>query len=278
MTGASGVPDQNDKNTAKERRRRAPNTPPSAYGLERLGRAPKSSETIRADLRRDIVSLKLTPGTPVSEKELAQRYGVSRTPVREALLQLSEERLVEVIPRSGTFVSRIPLSVLRESMAARIALEGVTVRAASETASTAQIAKLNTIIRRQRKEAAAANESAFHVSDEDFHLCLATIGNYPGIWGLVQQAKAHIDRCRRLTLPQPGRMNLVIEEHSAIVDAVARHDADEAETQMEAHLNKLKFDIAVFRDRWPQYFIHDLDFDNVTRDIPSTTPSRIKRS
>lgn len=245
----------------KARKRRAPNAPPAAHSWTRTGKVLKHSELIHDDLQREIISATLAPGTPVTEKELAQRYGVSRTPAREALLRLAEERLVEVVPKSGTFVSRISLSMLRESMAARKALEGVTVRAAARNASQSQVMQLRAIIQRQQEDAEAGNEAAFHKSDEEFHAALATAGNYDGIWDLILQVKIHIDRYRLLTLPQPGRMQLVVQEHKAIIEAIAQRDGGEAVARMEGHLDRLRLDIAVFRDLWPSYFIYDLDRD-----------------
>lgn len=252
---------QNSERVVRTRKSRAPNAPPSASSGGRSRKVQKNSELIHDDLLRDIVAMTLTPGTPVSENELALRYGVSRTPVREAVLRLAKERLLEVVPKSGTFVSRIPLSALREALVVRKALEGVTVRAAAEQANKSQITKLRAIIKRQQKDADAGDEAAFHKSDEDFHSALATVGNYEGIWELIQQVKVHIDRYRRLTLPQAGRMKLVVLEHSAVVEAIAAHDADKAVARMEDHLNKLRLDIAIFRDMWPGYFIYDQDID-----------------
>jgi DNA-binding GntR family transcriptional regulator len=206
----------------------------------------------------------LAPGTPVLEKDLTQRFGISRTPVREAVLRLSDERLLEVVPKSGTFVARISISVLREALVARRALEAVTVRAAARNATQDQIIELKAIIQSQRKHAEAGDEEAFHRADEAFHAGLAETGNYRGIWVIIQQVKMHIDRYRLLTLPQPGRMMLVLDEHSSVLDAVQDGDADRAVAQMEAHLNKLRLDIAVFRDIWPDYFIHDLPMGDDT--------------
>lgn len=206
--------------------------------------------------------MRLPPGTPILEKELTQHYGISRTPVREAVLKLADDRLVEVVPKSGTFVARIPMSVLRESIVARKALEAVTVRAAAEQASESQILQLKALIQRQREDADAGDEESFHRTDEEFHAGIAAAGNFPGIWDIIQQLKVHIDRYRLLTLPQPGRMKLVVEEHSRVVDAIARREADQAVAYMEDHLNKLRLDIAVFRDMWPGYFIHDLTLED----------------
>lgn len=255
---------QDSGRAMKARKPRAPNAPPSTQGRVHARSALKNSELIYRDLKRDIVSLTLVPGAAVSEKDLMQRYGVSRTPVREAVLRLAEERLVEVVPKSGTFVSRIPVSALREALVARRALEAVTVRAAAEVASESQIMELRAIIQRQQEDADKGDEEAFHKSDEDFHAGLARAGNYRGIWEIIQQVKVHIDRYRLLTLPQPGRMKLIVQEHSAVVEAIARRDADGAVQKMEEHLNKLRLDIAIFRDMRPDYFIHDLDINEDT--------------
>jgi DNA-binding GntR family transcriptional regulator len=91
-----------------------------------------SSALIHATLRRRIVSVDLKPGSILIEKELADEFGVSRTPVREALQRLAEEHLVDILPRSGTYVSRIDLRAVREALVIRQALERVSVREAGE--------------------------------------------------------------------------------------------------------------------------------------------------
>ncbi len=243
------------------RKPRARNAPPKVASHPRLSASPKNSQLVYRDLRDAIISMKLVPGAPIVEKEITQRYGISRTPVREAVLRLARDRLVDVIPKSGTFVSRIPFSDLREAIVAREALEMVTVRAATEKASESQIMEMRAIIQRQRETAEAGEEQAFHHADDAFHAAIAAAGRLPGIWDMIQQIKIQFERYRRLTLPQPGRMMLVVGEHSDVLDAIARRDADEAVRCMTVHLNKLKLDTAVFRDLWPDYFIYDPTID-----------------
>ncbi|MGR3660211.1 MAG: GntR family transcriptional regulator [Paracoccaceae bacterium] len=243
------------------RRRRAQN-----QLLDGPARFPDGSATTIADsvyqkLRRAIVRLELAPATPISENEISGEMGVSRTPVREAILRLTREKLVEVVPKSGTFVARIPLSALGEAIVVRKALEGVTVRAATAKATPSQILEFRAMIERQREISATNDAEAFHRADEDFHAAFATIGNYRGIWDLIRQVKVQVDRYRRLTLPQSGRMDMIIQEHEAVVDALAEGDADLAVQNMELHLDKLQLDIAVFRDLWPKYFIHDIEIE-----------------
>ncbi len=248
--------------TAPRRKPRARNAPPAALGHGRVLQPAKNSEVVYQDLRRSIISMALPPGSPIQEKELSERYGISRTPVREATLRLAEERLLQIAPKSGTFVARIPVSELREAIVARRALEEVNVRAATARASESEIMGLRAIIQRQQETADAGNEEAFHKVDEDFHAGIASAAGYPGIWQMIEQIKVQVERYRRLTLPQHGRMQLVVQEHTAMLDAIAERDADLAVQRTDEHLNKLQLDIAVFRDLWPDYFIYDPAIDD----------------
>lgn len=250
----------------KPRKPRAYNAPPSAAGRSQVPSSVKNSEVVYRDLRRDIISMTLVPGTPIIEKEITERYRISRTPVREAVLRLAEDRLVDVVPKSGTFVARIPLSALREALVARRALEQVTVRAATKHASESQVMELRAIIQRQQEMADAGDEEAFHRADEAFHAGIAKTGHFPGIWDMIQQIRIQIERYRRLTLPQEGRMQLVVQEHTAVLDAISRRDAEAAVKKMNEHLNKLRLDISVFRDLWPDYFIYDPATDDALLD------------
>ena len=245
--------------TAKTRKTRARNAPPAAGAAARSQKPIKNSEIVYNDLRRAIIAMELVPGTPIVERDLTQRYGISRTPLREAVLRLTEDRLVDVVPKSGTYVARIPLSSLREGIVARRALEEVTVRAATRRATESQVMGLRAIIQRQKEVAEAGDEEAFHRADEDFHAGICIAAGFPGIWDMILQMRVHIERYRRLTLPQAGRMLVVLGEHSAVLDAIAAGDADQAVERMKSHLDKLTLDIAVFRDLWPGYFIVDVD-------------------
>src|ERR1700761_3220533 len=140
-------------------------------GLRRVGRprGASASSMIYADLRAQLLSLERRPGEAVSEAEIALAYGVSRTPVREAILKLSDEGLLEIFPQSGIFVSRIPMSALPEAIIIRRALEETTTRMAAERATASQLLTLHAILERQREAAAAKDRDAFHQTDEAFH-------------------------------------------------------------------------------------------------------------
>jgi len=216
-------------------------------------------------LRAAIVSMDMPPGRPISEKTIALEQGISRTPIREAILRLTKEKLVEVVPKSGTFVARIPISALPESLIARRALEGMTTRSAARYARRSQILELQALIERQREMAEQGDTKGFHRVDEDFHEMIAQIGKLPGLWTLVQQVKLQIDRYRHLTLPEEGRMAMVVDEHAAVATAIEQHDEDTACQMMEAHLSGLQLHIAHVAGANPEYFIHDIDLDDITQ-------------
>ncbi|WP_448206977.1 GntR family transcriptional regulator [Azospirillum sp. sgz302134] len=212
------------------------------------------SATIYRDLRNEIVSLRRKPGEAIAEKLIAQDYGVSRTPVREAVLRLADEGLIEIFPQSGTFVSRIPLGALPEAIAIRRALEEATVRYAAERAGRSQIAKLRANLELQKEMEAAGDFDGFHQADEAFHALLAETAGFPGFWTVTQQVKVQVDRFRRLTLPVAGRMSVVIKEHTAIVEAVANHDPVAAVRALGDHLDDLQITITEAQKANPLYF------------------------
>ena len=199
--------------------------------------------------------LRRRPGEPVAEKEIAAAYGVSRTPVREAVLRLADEGLIQILPQSGTFVARIPTSALPEAIIVRKALEETTARLAAERAKRAQVNALDAIVRRQREFADQGDRQAFHGADEAFHAAVADAAGHPRIWALVQQVKVQVDRYRQLTLPQKGRMALAIGEHAGVAAAIRRRDPAAAAQRMGAHLERLLGDIEGIQHLNPDYFV-----------------------
>jgi DNA-binding GntR family transcriptional regulator len=241
---------------ARPSRKIEPKAPRISVGTRRSGRprTATAASKIYSDLRVELVSLQRRPGEAISEAEIALSYGVSRTPVREAILKLSDEGLLEIYPQSGIFVSRIPVAALPEAIIIRRALEETTARMAAERATPSQILALQSILERQREASAAGNSDDFHQADETFHATVADVAGYPGIWKYIQQVKVHVDRYRRLTLPQRGRIPKVIVEHEAVLAAIEAHDAEGARRAMESHLENLLENISTTKDINPEYF------------------------
>ncbi len=216
---------------------------------------PTAATHILTELRQSILDMQLLPGAPLVEKELTERFGVSRTPVREALIRLAEERLVDIFPQSGTFVGRIPVAALPEAVVIRKALESAALELAMSRADAAGLDHLDRLIARQEAFAGIDDRDGFHGADEAFHEAIAAISGHPGIWRVAQQAKVQIDRCRRLTLPALGRMGQVIAEHRAIVAAMCAGDRRGAHGALDRHLSAVLPDVEGIRRVHPDYFI-----------------------
>lgn len=214
-----------------------------------------AATAVYRELHAAIVSMQLKPGTPLNEKALTERFGVSRTPVREALIRLVEDGLVNIYPQSGTFVAPIPTSLIPEAVVIRKALEGATVEKAANCATAEDIARLDDILARQRFLAERKDMNGFHEADEAFHEAIADIATYPGIWNYMKPVKVQIDRARRMTLPALGRMQHVIGEHEIIRDAIAAHDVTAACDAMKIHLSAVIPDVEQLRDTFPDCFV-----------------------
>ena len=214
-----------------------------------------SGSAIYRDLQRQIVTMALKPGTALGEQLLADRYGVSRTPVREAVIRLSEERLVDVLPQQGTFVSRLDIALIPEAVVIRQALEGATVQHAAKAATAEKVALLDDILAEQRFYRDRNQLDRFMGADEAFHEAIASIADLPGVWSYLRPAKIHIDRARWLTLPFLGRTTPVIAEHELIRDAIAAHDELGALAAMTEHLQAVFPDVASLKTQFPDYFV-----------------------
>jgi GntR family transcriptional regulator, rspAB operon transcriptional repressor len=223
-------------------------------GRTRAGRA---ATLIHAALRDEIVRMQLKPLDTLNEKLLGQRFGVSRTPVREALLRLADEGLVEIYPQSGTFVSRIPRRALYEAILIRKALEATTVSLAIAAMKSDRLEMLDANQQALKAAAQSGDMPHFHQIDSEFHQLIADIAGYPGIWTVIAQVKVQIDRYRYITLPQSGRLDLVIAEHAAIIDGMRSRDDGKAVLAMSQHIGRMTEELQDIEHLDPALFIDD---------------------
>jgi DNA-binding GntR family transcriptional regulator len=205
-------------------------------------------------LRAAIVSAELEPGRQLSETELAGRLGISRTPIREALVRLRDDRLVEVVPQLGTFVARIRDSAVADAQFIREALECAAVRLAAERATPADAAALRAILARQEAVRDARDFDGFYALDDELHQALCTLSGHGVAWVLAGRANGHLNRVRRLSLPQPDYLAEMVQQHHAVVDAVTAGDPDAAERALRHHLRMVLSVMPGLRTQHPSWF------------------------
>jgi len=223
------------------------------------------SDQIYETLRRAIVRLEMEPGSAISEKELCGRFEVSRTPVREALQRLAEEDLVDIHPHSGTWVSRISFALAEEGFVLRRALEVESVRRAAALVTEAGVAELDGLIARMRLTLRDDRLADYLEVDDAFHAAIARISAYPRIWKFIGLAKVQLDRMRQLSAPVPGHLAEVTEQHAAIVQALARRNAMQAELAMRIHLDSSFEVMAAIYPGQPAMFAEASNTNRVAR-------------
>ncbi|UGX87000.1 GntR family transcriptional regulator [Phyllobacterium meliloti] len=204
-----------------------------------LSRGGSTAQRLEKELLRAIVSLELYPGVRLSEQEIAERYGVSRQPVREALIALSKQHFVEVLPQRGTIVVKISIAKMREARFLREVIESAVVRRACEEFDPASREKIDEALEAQARAAARSDSTAFKKFDEQFHIALAEGAACPMAWSVVGNLKAHMDRACQLSLLNTASMQLLIEQHQAIIGAIDAGDPDAAEAAMNYHLTEI---------------------------------------
>lgn len=205
------------------------------------------------ELRSRIVSLELPPGTPISENELATRLGVSRTPIREALLLLAEEGLVEVFPRIGTFVTRLDLAQVREAQFLRESVEIASLRSISFPLDEEQAAEIRDNLDAQGR-VPEGQLSQFFKLDEQFHRSLMALAGHAGSWATVAAAKTHLDRARVLGIREVSDHRRFYLQHVEIFEAVAAEDLDRAEELLRQHVRVVFSDIEEAEALRPELF------------------------
>jgi DNA-binding GntR family transcriptional regulator len=198
-----------------------------------------AAQRLETALRRAIVAMDLPPGTRLSEQEIAERYGVSRQPVREALIALAKTRLVEIVPQRGTMVVKISTAKMMEARFVREAIEVAVARRACESFDGQSRQRIDDLLDLQQKAAERDDHDTFQRYDEMFHDTLARGAGCPLAWEAVQDIKAHMDRVCHLTLPGCNAMLPLVQQHQAIIAAVDARDADAAGEAMRDHLTEI---------------------------------------
>lgn len=222
--------------------------------LSERARGTATRDRVYQAIRDAIVCAELEPGRRLSENELAERLGVSRTPVREALARLREERLVAVVPQRGTFVTKIDPDAVADAAFVREALECNAVRLATLNATEDDIAALRANLAAQEEAAERDDAAAFDELDDDLHRIICGLSGRDVAWWLSQRVRGQLDRVRRLSIPEPGYRAEMIAEHHRLIDAIEARDPERAEQVMRHHLQMVLSSMPTLRAEHPDYF------------------------
>ena len=205
-------------------------------------------------LRKSIAELRLPPGSALSEKEIAAHYGISRQPVREAFIKLSEAGLIEIRPSRGTYVMKISVREVANARFVREAIESEIARHAASLATADHIDILRDLIARQKAAANAGDFAGFNVQDETFHRALANIVHNDFALRVVEAARFQTDRVRLLSIPDTSPLTVLIRQHEDILTCLAARDGDGAARAMRRHLREILLALPRVAAAHPDYF------------------------
>ncbi len=213
-------------------------------------------------LRERIISLDLLPDTVLSRANIAKEHGVSQSPVREAIQKLEQEGLVVSYPQSKTLVTKINVDHARETQVLRVSVELEVTKTLARKQSPELLLPSSRILRMQKMTGEDSDISEFTALDRLFHLSLFQAVGVPALWHLISGRSGHIDRLRRLNLPDPGKMSAVLESHERILSAIAEGDLQLVEKNVREHLSGTLASLPAIMDSYPEYF-GELDSDSL---------------
>jgi DNA-binding GntR family transcriptional regulator len=225
----------------------------ASRSADRLDRDRQAAPQVFERLRKLITSLTLPPGSALSRTTLAEQFGVSSTPIRDALMRLEEEGLVEVFPQYATVVSRIDVGLAQQAHFLRQALELEIVKALALQHGDTLVGELSGTIALQQKFAKAGDFEKFMAADNDFHAQLYAATGNQDLWDLVRSRSGHIDRLRRLHLPSPGKAQDIVRHHKLIVTAIGSNEPEDAQRHLRKHLSGTLGYLGEIRARFPEY-------------------------
>lgn len=220
--------------------------------LERLPRETGRDYALR-NIKENIINLELAPGSQISENELAAEMGLSRTPVREALIELSRVKIIEIHPQKKSTVPLIDYELVEESRFMRNLLECAVVELDCEMAQPVDLERLSANVRLQNFYLDNYYTNELMTLDNQFHGILFEIAKKTQIFALMQTITIHFDRVRSMAL-STVKNTKIVQDHEDIVEAIGRKDPKAARELMEIHLSRYKIDAADIRAAYPQYF------------------------
>lgn len=223
---------------------------------------PTLAERVYARLRADLLHARLRPGEVLSENQQAQRLGVSRTPVREAIQRLVREGLVHVRPQSGTRVALLSMARIREALFIREAVECQVVRRLlAQPRPSAVWRRLEACIAEQAVALRAGDLEATMAADARFHAGLLELCGLSGVWPVVAQARDLHQRVRAIAVPELRSGRQALADHRAIVKALRAGEAPAAVDAVARHLAHNTELARRIAQHHPDYFEDEPDAD-----------------
>jgi DNA-binding GntR family transcriptional regulator len=211
-------------------------------------------DSVYVSLRNSIINLNLAPGTAISEKEIALRFNVSRTPVREAFIHLSKEGLVKVYPQKETLVSPIDYARVRQELFLRASLENAVVELFLRNCGPNDYKTLEDFMEKQIAAAKTKSYTGFLDYDNGFHQSFFEVAGQVLSWEVLDRMSGHYHRARLLSVWLKEADDELASEHKKIYNLLKKKDLETARKVLYTHIYKLEAEEKILREKFPGYF------------------------
>jgi DNA-binding GntR family transcriptional regulator len=226
-----------------------------ATGGFRLDRSRNATTQVFEHLRAQIVGLAIQPGAVLDRPQLSGYFNLSLSPIREALLRLEEEKLVDIYPQHQTRVRAIDLASARQAHFLRLSVELEIVHVLAQAPNPLLEKGLLDLLARQRAYLAAGDLENFTAIDMEFHRRMYEEAALPDLWTTMRSRSGNLDRLRRLHLPLNGKAKLILAEHADIAHCIGRGDAAGAQAIVRGHLSGTLAALEALRTRFPEMIL-----------------------
>jgi DNA-binding GntR family transcriptional regulator len=221
----------------------------------KLDRSRHASAQVFDHLRNMIITLALKPGTVLPRVELAEYFALSLTPIRDALMRLEEEGLVDIFPQHATVVRPIDVHSARQAQFLRLAVELEIVHTLASSPQPGLLHQMESMLAQQKIALEHADYDRFVAADQGFHRLIYQAANVESLWDLLQRNSGNLDRLRRLHLPIAGKALSVLNDHQEIVAAIAAGDPALAQQCVRRHLSGTLAHLDDIRARHPEFLL-----------------------
>ncbi len=213
-----------------------------------------TTDAVFDQLHEDIVSLKLLPGTKLSEADVARRFGVSRQPVRDAFNRLGNLDLLLIRPQKATEVRGFSMQRIGHARFVRLAVELEVIRHACSVWDESRAEKLGQNLAQQQHSIDASEPDRFHILDYRFHKLVCELGGCSLAFDTIQQHKQKVDRLCVLSLGRQNELATLLEDHNKLAASLRSGSAEEATAITRQHLSRLDDTIADIYLKHSEYF------------------------
>ncbi|EPJ9473837.1 TPA: GntR family transcriptional regulator [Citrobacter freundii] len=214
----------------------------------------RDKESVYTEIKSKILNFSLKPGDNLNANALSKEYGLSNMPIRDVFIRLSYDKLVDIYPQSGTFVSKIDLAYVNETAFMRYILEKSMFSVLSTTEEILDFSDLDRNISDQRKALEKKDFDHFLFFDNQFHSLIFSLANHHQTWDLIQNIKFNYNRMRFLNMSDKNALEKIFTEHLVLLDSLKNKEFDKINDILFEHLIFSEEEINISLKSFPEYF------------------------